>query len=40
MAEDIGYLGLGIREIVYINFEFIPQLKLLIIKGKISSVCK
>ena len=39
-AEDIGYLGLGIREVVYINFKLIPQLKLLIIKGRISSVYK
>ena len=40
IAEDVGYLGLSIREVVYIDFKLIPQLKLLIIKGRIGSVCK
>ena len=39
-AEDIGYFSLGVKEVVYINFKFIPQSKLLIIKGRISSICK
>ena len=39
-AEDVGHLGLGVREVVYINFKLIPQLKLLIVKGRINSVCK
>ena len=40
MAEDIGYFSLGVREIVYIKFKFILQLKLLIIKYRVSSIYK
>ena len=40
IAKDIGHLGLGVREVVYINFKLILQLKLPIIKGRISSVYK
>jgi len=39
-AEDIGHFSLGSREVVYINFKFILQLKLPIIKYRVSSVCK
>ena len=40
MAEDIGHSGSGIREVVYINFKLIPQLKLLIIKRRVGPVYK
>ena len=39
-AKDIGHSGLGVREMVFINFKLIPQLKLLIIKCRVSSVYK
>jgi len=39
-AEDVGYFSLGSREVVYINFKFILQLKLLIIKYRVSSIYK
>ena len=39
-AKDIGHSGLGIREVVYINFKLIPQLKLLVIKHRVSPVYK
>jgi len=39
-AEDIGHFSLGSREVVCINFKLILQLRLLIIKYKVSSVCK
>ena len=39
-AKDIGHLSLSSREVVYINFKLILQLKLLIIKYRVSSVCK
>ena len=31
-AEDVGHFSLSSREVVYINFKLILQLKLLIIK--------
>ena len=40
IAKDIGHFGLGIREVVYINFKLILQLKLLIVKYRVSSVYK
>jgi len=39
-AKDIGHFSLGSREVVHINFKLILQLKLLIIKYRVSSVCK
>ena len=39
-AEDVGYSGLVIREVVFINFKLVPQLKLLIIEYRVSSVYK
>ena len=39
-AKDIGHLGLGVREIIHINFKLILQLKLPIVKGRISSIYK
>jgi len=39
-AKDIGHFSLGSREVVRINFKLILQLKLLIIKYRVSSVCK
>jgi len=39
-AKDIGYLSLSSREVVCINFKLILQLKLLVIKYRVSSVCK
>jgi len=39
-AEDVGHFSLGSREVVRINFKLILQLKLLIIKYRVSSVCK
>ena len=39
-AKDIGYSGLGSREVISINFKLIPQLKLLIIKYRVSPVYK
>jgi len=39
-AKDVGHFSLGSREVVYINFKLILQLKLLIIKYRVSSVCK
>ena len=40
IAEDIGYLSLVIREVIFINFKLILQLKLLIIKYRVGPVCK
>ena len=40
MAKDIGHSGSGIREVIYINFKLIPQLKLLIIKYRVGPVYK
>jgi len=39
-AEDIGHFSLGSREVVHINFKLVLQLKLLIIKYRVSSICK
>ena len=39
-AKDIGYFSLSSREVVYINFKFVLQLKLLVIKYRVSSVYK
>jgi len=39
-AKNIGHFSLGSREVVRINFELILQLKLPIIKGRVSSVYK
>jgi len=39
-AKDIGHFSLGSREVVYINFKLILQLKLLIIKYRVSSIYK
>jgi hypothetical protein len=39
-AEDVGYFSLSSREVVRINFELILQLKLPIIKYRVSSVYK
>jgi len=39
-AEDVGHFSLGNREVIYINFKLILQLKLLIVKYRVSSVYK
>jgi len=39
-AKDIGYFSSGSKEVVYINFKLVLQLELLIIKYRVSSVCK
>ena len=39
-AEDIGHFSLGSREVVRINFKLILQLKLPIIKCRVSSTYK
>ena len=39
-AKDIGHSGLGSREVVSINFKLVPQLKLPIIKYRVSPVSK
>ena len=39
-AKDIGHLSLSSREVVHIDFELILQLKLLVIKYRVSSVYK
>jgi len=39
-AENVGYFSLGSREVVRINFKLILQLKLLIVKYRVSSVYK
>jgi len=39
-AKNIGYFSLGSREVVCIDFKLVLQLKLLIIKYRVSSVCK
>jgi len=39
-AKDVGHFSLGSREVVRINFKLILQLKLLIVKYRVSSVCK
>ena len=39
-AKDIGHFSLGSREVVRINFKLVLQLKLLIIKYRVSSIYK
>jgi len=39
-AKDVGYFSSGSREVVYINFKLVLQLKLLIVKYRVSSVYK
>jgi len=39
-AEDVGYFSLSSREVVCINFELVLQLKLPIVKHRVSSVRK
>jgi len=39
-AKDVGYFSLGSREVVRINFKLVLQLKLPIVKYRVSSVCK
>jgi len=39
-AKNIGHFSLGSREVVHINFKLILQLKLPIIKYRVSSVYK
>jgi hypothetical protein len=39
-AKDVGHFSPSSREVVHINFKLILQLKLLIIKGRVSSVYK
>jgi len=39
-AKDVGYFTLSSREVVCINFKLILQLKLLIVKYRVSSVYK
>ena len=40
MSKDIGHFGSVIKEVVYINFKLVLQLKLLIIKCRVGPVCK
>jgi len=39
-AKDIGYFSLSNREVVYIDFKLILQLKLLIIKYRVGFIYK
>ena len=39
-AKDIGHFSLGSIEVVYINFKLILQLKLPIVKYRVSSIYK
>jgi len=39
-AENVGHFSLGSREVVRINFKLVLQLKLPIVKYRVSSVCK
>jgi len=39
-AKDVGHFSIGSREVVRINFKLVLQLKLLIIKYRVSSVYK
>jgi len=39
-AKDVSHFSLGSREVVYINFKLVLQLKLPIIKCRVSSVYK
>jgi len=40
MAKDISHFSSGSREVVRINFKLVLQLKLLIVKYRVSSVYK
>ena len=39
-AKDVGYSSSVIREVVFIDFKLVPQLKLPIIKYRVSSIYK
>jgi len=39
-AKDVGHFSLGSREVVRINFKLVLQLKLPIVKYRVSSVYK
>ena len=39
-AEDVGHSGSVIKEVVFINFKLVPQLKLPIVKYRVSSIYK
>jgi len=39
-AKDISHFSSGSREVVHINFKLVLQLKLPIVKYRVSSVCK
>jgi len=39
-AKDVGYFSLSSREVVRINFKLVLQLKLPIVKCRVSSVRK
>jgi len=39
-AKDVGHFSLSSREVVYINFKLVLQLKLPIVKYRVSSVRK
>jgi len=39
-AKDIYHFSLGIRKVVHINFKLVLQLKLLVIKCRVGSICK
>jgi len=39
-AKDVGHFSLSSREVVYIDFELVLQLKLPIVKYRVSSVRK
>jgi len=39
-AKDVGYFSLSSREVVYIDFKLVLQLKLPIVKYRVSSVRK
>jgi len=39
-AEDVYYFSFGIRKVVRINFKLVLQLKLLVIKYRVGSICK
>jgi len=40
IAEDVGHFSLSSREVVRINFKLILQLKLPIVKRRVSSIRK
>ena len=39
-AKDVGHSGLVVREVVFINFKLVLQLKFPIVKYRVSSVYK